>query len=33
MKNIYEIAKKAGIAEKFVIPFGNDNHLWSKGSF
>ena len=24
MKNIYEIAKKAGIAEKFVIPFGND---------
>ena len=24
MKNIYEIAKKAGIAEKYVIPFGND---------
>ena len=24
MKNIYEIAKKAGINEKYVIPYGND---------
>ena len=24
MKNIYEIAKKAGIAEKYVIPYGSD---------